>query len=242
MLLLLRSFDFIFSNSRQFSDNSWATRTKFDLAPEGFWRRIRCIEHPQGIEFLESLVPHAFFSYHPILPSGAIFNRVLFEKIGPFDSRLRGIKSEDGEFVVRCLYSGRVGALREPLVGMRRHSGNATVDKAITGHGEARVMKFVLEHHPQATIYAEQLRREIAKRNAGAFDAAFAAGYFEIVSETWEELPQHQRTPARRIKYAVAMLPGFISGPACSALQYASQSVKAEVFRRINRAQNEAAR
>ena len=188
--------DFIFSNSRQFSNEGWATRTKFDLAPEDFWNRIRCIERPEGIEFLKSLVPHAFFCYHPILPSGAIFSRVLFEKIGPFDARLRGIKSEDGEFVVRCLYSGRVGALREPLVGVRRHSGNSTADKAITGRGEARVMKFGLEHHPQAAMYAEQLQQEIAKRNAGALDAAFAAGYFEIVREAWEELPQHQRTLA----------------------------------------------
>lgn len=137
--------DSLYMNYRSF----YETKTDPDIvarAPEGF--------------FAGAVVADGFFldipnlcvktiEFQPLMPSGATFKKEFYDRIGGFDASFNRVPSEDWEFTLRALMSGRTGMSVQPLVKIRRHSGNDSADLMRQAVGEVEVIRYALLHHKE---------------------------------------------------------------------------------------------
>jgi FMN phosphatase YigB (HAD superfamily) len=149
--------------------------------------------------------------FHPIFPSSTLVARSLLERSGVFDPRMRGLRPEDGEFTLRCLYKARAAAQPEALVSIRRHGGNFSADLAKRLVDEIAALHFIRQNHTEAAVHGAVIESEIARCTVQAFDVAFASRNHALVQQLYPDLPAARRTMARRGKRAIAALPDGVA-------------------------------
>jgi hypothetical protein len=198
--------DLIFSNFVRIGEGPGLNERKFEQAPAGFWEGLRTTKLPTGIVFEDSIAA-ATISFQPIFPSAMSFTRTIAAGVGFFDPRVRMLGSEDWEFTMRCLYGARVGAVLEPTVSIRRHSGNASHIRARQSHGEALTLRHMLQHHPQAAAHRALFEEAIIDRNLQALDAAFVDCDHPLVLEVYADIPRGHRSLDTVAKHFVASFP-----------------------------------
>src|SRR5438874_1435672 len=79
--------------------------------------------------------------YLRIFHSTLLVARSLFDEIGGYDPRFARTGSEDFEFTLRCAASAPIGAVLEPLVGIRRHGGNFSGNHLRALLGEVEILR-----------------------------------------------------------------------------------------------------
>lgn len=198
--------EFCFGNFRYLRDGVLDPVDKFAQAPPGFWditpRRVL----PEGWVFEGSIAPQTV-PFHPIFPSATMFTKALARAVGGYDVNLRGMRAEDGEFALRCLYHGRTAALPTPLVTIRRHDSNFSRDQVRVLVDEVRMLRFIREHHAESKSFHHIIDAAIAQRRIEAIDGAFAAGNHTLARELFAELRWGERTPKLHLKRLVLGLP-----------------------------------
>lgn len=198
--------EFAFSNFRTISDGKLLDQTKFDQAPTGYWDTAGRRTLPHGWVFDNSFAGQTFL-WHPIFPSASSFSKRLLEKVGAFNPAMKGVRPEDGEFTLRCLYHSKVGVLPEPLVTIRRHGTNSSANDLLTLIDEVKTLRWIKENHQEARQYIAIIDGEIRRRQVDAMNAAFAARRHDLVRELWTEVSPEDRSMNLRIKSLVASLP-----------------------------------
>jgi len=217
--------EFAFCNFKTVRGPEPLDGTKFDQAPRGYWESAGRRIVPRGWVFDRSFAGQTF-SWHPIFPSGSSFSKHLIDKIGAFSPAMKGVRSEDGEFILRCLYRAKVGVLPEPLVTIRRHDTNFSRDDLLTLIDEVKVLSWIKEHHEEARQYAGIIDSEIRRRRIAAAHGAFAARRHDLMRELLVEVPPQDRSINLRIKSLIASLPDDIGLASNSILQGASGLVR----------------
>ncbi len=129
----------------------------------------------------------ATFRWHPIFPSGTVLTKALSARAGGFDQSLAGMRGEDGEFTLRCLYHAQVGAIPEPVFLYRRHATNFSGDQLRNLVDEVRLLRRIRETHAEAAPWHDVIEAEIQRRSIEAANAAFAAGETQRGGEQEEE-------------------------------------------------------
>ena len=210
--------DLIFGNFLILQEDTTAGRTKFAGAPPGYWETAGCRDLGAGWVFDKTVAPLSF-TWHPMFPSAMAFTKGLALRVGGFDVALAGRRGEDGEFTLRLLYQAKVGAIPEPLVTIRKHSGNATHDPLANLIDEVWGLEFIKQKHPEALPYHDIIDREIAMRSIAAADAAFAAGDHGLVRQLVGQVPWSARPLKLYLKHAVACLPKTVAAAVNALLQ-----------------------
>ncbi len=213
--------EFIFSNFRQLRPEGLEPTTKFDQAPPGWWDALPRRVLPEGWVF-DGSIAGSTFVFHPIFPSATLIAKSLMTRIGVFDPRMRGLRNEDGEFVLRCLYRGRTAAIPAPLVHIRRHGGNFSADLVARLGDEIQGLAFIRAHHEEARQYWPIIDKEIAGRRIAAIDAAFASRDHATMRRLFAEVPIGQRSGKLWLKRLVAGLPDGLGHRLNVLLQQAS--------------------
>ena len=161
----------IYSNFVEFGDDFTSDATKLSAAPAAFLRRAQRVPFGLKLEGIEGVI--ALLHFRPLFPSGSGVRRRVFLSEGGYDSRLRGVKSEDLEFAMRMVAGPGVLFLVEPLVAIRKHMGNDSRDFGEVKAGEAAVLEFIVENAGWARSISNRLISEARTRRAQAFDAAY---------------------------------------------------------------------
>lgn len=164
--------DFTFSDFHILRDGALEPVSKFARAPKGYWDAVPRRILPEGWVFEGSLAGQSML-FHPIFQSAMMFTKDLFEAVGGYSPSMRGRRSEDGEFTLRCLYRARVGALPEPLVAIRKHASNDSGNALLCLVDEVWTLGEIKAHHPEAAAYAPIIEAEILRRAIAAAHLAF---------------------------------------------------------------------
>jgi glycosyltransferase involved in cell wall biosynthesis len=209
---------FSFSNFRYLRDGVLDPQDKFAEAPPGYWditpRRLL----PEGWVFEGSIAAQTI-GFHPIFPSATMVSKALAREVGLYDTRLRGLRAEDGEFVLRCLYRAQSAALPEPLVTIRRHETNFSHDQVLVLVDEVKVLSFIRDTHPQTRPFHDVIDAAIGQRRIEAIDGAFAQGNHALARHLFAEVAWRDRGAKLLLKRLVAGLPDAVGKPANMLLQ-----------------------
>ncbi|HET6608317.1 MAG TPA: glycosyltransferase family 2 protein [Rhodopila sp.] len=209
---------FSFSNFRVLRNDVLDSRTKFDDAPPGWWDSLNPRKLPQGMVFPNSIAS-ATYRFHPVFPSAMAVSKTLLASIGGFDTAMRGLRNEDGELVLRCLYRGTAGALTDPHVTIRRHAGNFSRDIIARLLDEIVTMNFIKENHVDARPYHGIIDDEIRLKYIDLVNLTFAARDHARLREMFRHVSWDDRDVKMWVKRAVAALPDPIGLKLNTALQ-----------------------
>ena len=157
--------------------------------------------------------------FQPLFPSGSVIRKSLYEAIGGYDARFNRVGAEDWEFTLRLIAAGRLALCAVPLVRIRKHDSNDSIDNLRQNSGCIQILEYALQHHPVAKRYNETILRSIDARRLAVFDEAFARGDFNLAAQTLalvRERPRHLRF---RIKAFINGLPASVRHPVWRSTQ-----------------------
>jgi glycosyltransferase involved in cell wall biosynthesis len=146
--------------------------------------------------------------YQPLFPSGNLMRRALYLELGGYDPRFNGVGAEDYEFTLRLVGAGGVALCATPLVRVRRHDGNDSIDNVRQVSGEVQILEHALSHHPQALAYRPAILDSIDARRRDIFHGAFARGAFDVAVANLRALHTPPTDSKSRLKAMILGLPG----------------------------------
>lgn len=212
------TLDFVFANFRALHEDGPAPRSKFDEAPDWFWPEVGRRILPEGWVF-DRPMAGATFRWHPIFPSGTVLTKALAARAGGFDQSLAGMRGEDGEFTLRCLYRAHVGAIPEPVFLYRRHATNFSRDQLRNLVDEVTLLRRIRATHAEAAPWHDVIDAEILRRSIEAANAAFAERDHALARRLLAAIPAEARDRRLRLKAAVLALPDAVGRPVNALLQ-----------------------
>ena len=212
------TLDFVFANFRALHEDGPAPRSKFDEAPDWFWPEVGRRILPEGWVF-DRPMAGATFRWHPIFPSGTVLTKALAARAGGFDQSLAGMRGEDGEFTLRCLYRAHVGAIPEPVFLYRRHATNFSRDQLRNLVDEVTLLRRIRATHAEAAPWHDVIDAEILRRSIEAANAAFAERDHALARRLLAAIPAEARDRRLRLKAAVLALPDALGRPVNALLQ-----------------------
>ena len=210
------SLRYSFTNFAIVSDGVWSDRTKFDDAPADFFTPSL----PTGAAPLE--YPHSLYnpllSFQPIWPSTIVLERSFFQQLGGFQPELGRNPSEDLEFTLRCVREGPIGIVREPVVGVRKHTANISNDGFRLILAQIEILEYVLQHHTLSPETSALVHDQIHKRRVEAAYGAFRLADFSKVIELVRDVPSSYLDSKTRLKLFISRLPAPLARTAQKSL------------------------
>ena len=203
--------DFLFSDFVLVRDGVWETQPKFATAPAGYWDGDVVSEGP--FTLLRDSMYARSIRFQPVFVSCVVLRRALFDRLGGYDPQFSRAGAEDWEFTLRAISSPPVVALREPLVGIRKHAGSVSSGLLKVLEGEVQILKHALAHHPAAGEHRELVHTEIGRRTKAAAEVAFDAERFDRVRVLLREVPAELKGGRLQLKGLIAGLPGWLAKP-----------------------------
>jgi glycosyltransferase involved in cell wall biosynthesis len=196
--------EYSFTNFRIVSAGVWREETKFDTAPPGFFGKFETT--PYGLISRQPCYDD-ILRFQPIFPSTVLISRRLFESIGGFKPEMGRCHSEDLEFTLRCLQHCPIGAITEPVVGIRKHKSNVSRDTYKQTCSEIEILGYALENHTISQRSRELIGEQIIDRSIDAGEGAFARADFAGCKKWFSAVPRAQVGRKSRMKLMIASLP-----------------------------------
>lgn len=209
--------EYIFTNFAHVVGGHWQSSSKFDQTPVEFWAGIRREVAP-GLWVLDQPLYGRLLRYQPIFPSTVLMSRAFFERVGGCDPSFSRTVSEDLEFTLRCVSQAPLGAVADPVVGIRRHDTNYSGNLLRCLLGELEILRHAAAHHAAAASFLDVIEDEIGRRSAEAASVAFAVGELSLVRRLFQDVPFARRTWKLRAKQWVARMPAWVAKPVHRAL------------------------
>ncbi|WLI88911.1 glycosyltransferase family 2 protein [Massilia sp. R2A-15] len=202
------SCDVLYCNFNSFDKNK-TFGDRLAYAPPGLYSDF------EGGEEILAAIPDLILrivQFQILFVSGMTLRCSKFDVIGEYNVMFNGIGAEDFEFTMRAVSRANIAFCKRPLVRVRRHEGNASVDQVRQVSGEIQILEYALEHNDAVSKYRSNICTAIDERRLQVFDAGFARGDFELAStmlKTFRKLPSNWRF---QIKKRILNLPSLFRG------------------------------
>lgn len=203
-LLRYPESEFLFSCFYAFGPGSHEGYSILDESPE-YWRERFCTLDDFGTFKIQS--PYlAVLKFNPAYPSGMMFRRDSYKRMGGFKERYSRWIAEDSEFTRRfaslegCVFVGDTQA----TWGYRRHESNYSAIQWKNIKAKADILDEHLNLGIVPTGDIETTRKERDFTRGVAFDQACWEKATDAVASLFAELPPGQRTAKRRAKAVLA--------------------------------------
>jgi glycosyltransferase involved in cell wall biosynthesis len=191
--------DVIGTDHRKFRGDRVDGHTNFEAAPFGYWRGIKPRDPKVQWSFLGRFPLKLLLRRIPFYASMTVIKRDLALTIGGFDPLMRGIRSEDIEFLVRAMTYGNLSLVWRPVVHYRLHPGNQSGDHNARVIGKWRVFEFIRTHHQDLPEdFRRALDRDLPRRRHDIANLARKAGDTDLFAEVWSQLHPIYRIPGLR--------------------------------------------
>jgi glycosyltransferase involved in cell wall biosynthesis len=201
------SADMVYSDHLKFGPNVTTVTTNFSAAPPAYWDTIEQPRDGMTWSEVERFPLEKLLEFVPFYPSTMSMRKDFYLKIGGYDPRIRGIKSEDLEFLARALRNGKLAVIWKALVHYRCHDSNSTKSVINRVLGRWRVFEIIRQTHDLTPEFASALDLDLPDRRAHAFDLAFTARELDTVNMLAPRLRASDWTASRRSKHYLTKLP-----------------------------------
>jgi len=178
-------------------------RTKFADAPPEFFDGCEKLSGNSAV-FRFGIVDK-LLTFQPFFPSCMMVDRSSFMKVGGWDEGVSRCVGTDFATALRVADRPPLAVVFEPLVRIRKHSGNFSGDTERMNFGDASILEYVLKTRPELSQYEALVRHSIADRRAAAIDASFARRDFRTFNAHYCLLPGSLRTGKRRLKHVISL-------------------------------------
>jgi glycosyltransferase involved in cell wall biosynthesis len=158
--------------------------------------------------------------YQPLFTSGMMVRKKFIEINGGYDAALNGVGSEDWDFTLRAINTGKVAFCIKPLVRVRKHLSNDSGDNIKMLLGEIRILESALRNPEAAKVAADLIKKSIVQRRENAFNEAYARGLFELVLCLEKDLGTSSFLSNRSIKTFIAKMPVSIRSSVWKVTQH----------------------
>lgn len=208
--------DLVFGDHRKFvrSPHSGlvSARTNAQRAPDGYWAGMAGPEDGSAWTYVGAFPPERLLLYNVFYPSTMIVQRSLVERVGGFDPAVRGVKTEDMEFMTRVLPVARLAFAWSALVDYRMHESNNGGDLLGQYIGRWRIFEYVRDKGEHGSpALAAALEADLPVRRRAVIRTAFRHGDLDVLPEVVARMRPQDRTLLVRALLAVAALPRPVS-------------------------------
>ncbi len=185
---------------------AWSRGSRFAEASADFWEvgRQRLSE---SAWVYDAPLYRRILRFQPMAVPAMLMTRRLFERLGGYRERFSRSLAEDLEFMLRCASVFPVGALAEPLVGVRKHPGNRSDDEIRSRLDQVAVLEYASVEHAAAKHCTEAIAEAISEQRRSAAAHAFAQGSFETFRQLEAAIGAPHRDRTLAIMTAIARLP-----------------------------------
>lgn len=195
-----------FANFRILREAELQPGDKFADAPPGWWDGLR--EVGPDLAVFDTPIVARLIRFQPCFPSALVTQAGFLRGLGGWDESVGRIVGTDFATMLHIAEHAPIGVAQRPLVAIRKHATNYSGDVQKMNLGDARILEHVLARRPSLRPLAAEITASIAARRAAALDTAFARQDFAAVRAIHALLPPEARGGLRRVKQAVATLPG----------------------------------
>jgi glycosyltransferase involved in cell wall biosynthesis len=197
--------DIIACDHRKFNRYTQADKTNFESAPQGYWATI---PFQKGCwTYIGRFPVEQLLQFIPFYPSQLMMRRALYDATGGFDPRLRGVVSEDIDFLVRLLSAGQLSVIWAAHIHYRLHSTNHSRGYDAQAWGRWIVFEGLLDKHQVLdSAFARDLVAQLPRLRARAYDAAFGLRRFADMRQLAPHLRRSDWTIKRTIKRVISEL------------------------------------
>lgn len=203
---------FVFGNFHLIRNGIWDTRSKFEIAPVGYWDRSRDTRTGGCWTITEPLY-EKLLEFQPVFHSTLVVSRSLFDAIGGYNPRFARTGSEDFEFVLRCGSHGPCGVVGDALVGIRRHGNNFSANQLRNLLGEIEILRYARTHHDAARNALPAIDRQIALRSLQSLELAFTTGNYPLVKSLAPSAKRAKAGLRPQVKMLLAGMPRILRDP-----------------------------
>lgn len=200
--------DIIGVDHRKFRGDQADALTNFEMAPPGYWDRIRDTNGSEDWSFIGRFPRDRLLRRVPFYPSSILFRRALALDLGGFDPAMKGIMAEDLEFLIRLLGAGEVAVVWRPLMSYRLHPGNDTASKAGQEIGRWRIFEFARSFHSDLDpAFCRAIDTDLPARRRRIFDLAYGIGDYAALAAASATLAYSDWTLKRCLRSLLSRLP-----------------------------------
>ena len=214
--------EYSFTDFSFVASGEWSSTSRFAQAPIGFWEPERRILADK-VWIYDGPLYGRILRFHPIGVPAVMMSRRLFDRLGGYDQRFSRGLSEDMEFTLRCVGVPPIGVLAEPLVGVRKHSGNRSADNVGSWLAQIGILEHALATHAAAKPIADIVLDEIRVRRSLAAARAFVLDRLDVTRALAPAIDRGHRDWKLRLMIAIANLPSPVAEPLRRALVAAQQ-------------------
>jgi len=208
--------DMVFGDHRKFVKGAGLVSelTNAERAPAGYWDGIAGPASGVDWTFVGSFPVERLLTYNVFYPSTMLLKRELFERVGGFDPAVRGIKTEDMEFMTRALPVAQLAFAWTAEVDYRMHESNNGGDLLAQYIGRWRIFEYVrTKDEHGSTALAAALEADLPVRRRAVIRTAFRNGRLDVLPEVAARLRPEEVTLLTRALLAASRLPGPVVGP-----------------------------
>ena len=195
--------DIVYTNHLAFDETGPAQEAHFARMPPGYWEGI---ENTGQWTAIPSFPVERLLRRIAFFPSTMTVKKEFYRDIGGYDSRMRHVRAEDVEFLVRAVAIGRLGIVWAPLVEYRIHRNNQTSSDALAALSRLEVFELVYREHKLAPPFKAALEIDLPRRRGYAIEQAYQGRDFPTLRRLAPQVDAKHWTPARRLKWLIASL------------------------------------
>lgn len=200
--------DIIGVDHRKFCNGHAEAKTNFEMAPEGYWNGMIGPVDGEVWSFIGQFPRELLLKRVPFYPSSTLFRKRLALDLGGYDPAMKGIMSEDLEFLIRMTGSGEVAVIWQPLMQYRLHQGNDTASSTGREIGRWRIFEFTRSSNRNLdAAFRNALDHDLPARRRRIFDLAYGMGEYLALKDVSKKLTPADWTFQRRIAAAMSQLP-----------------------------------
>ncbi|SDY66676.1 Glycosyl transferase family 2 [Modestobacter sp. DSM 44400] len=205
----------VFGDHRKFIRGAGlvSEKTNAERAPDGYWNGIAGPASGVDWTYVGTFPVERLLLYNVFYPSTMIVQRDLVDRVGGFDPAVRGIKTEDMEFMTRALPAARLAFAWAAQVDYRMHESNNGGDLLAQYIGRWRIFEYVRQkdQHGSAAL-AAALEADLSGRRRAVIRTAFRHGELDVLPEVAARLHPEDRTLLTRALLNIARLPRPVAG------------------------------